>query len=137
MPDTVYAHAVLIADGLYVLQHRDNKPGIASPGLWALFGGRAEEGEGASTAVVREIEEELCIRLSDCREIWSTERDGEMVPGSVRYAFFEADISTSWGQHRLMEGQAVDRFSFNDTLTLPMSQVTREAITRHHARDTK
>jgi hypothetical protein len=37
------AHAILLVDGKYVLQLRDNNPQIAVPGMWSLFGGSIEE----------------------------------------------------------------------------------------------
>lgn len=31
------AHAILLLDGQYILQLRDNKPDIAAPGQWTLY----------------------------------------------------------------------------------------------------
>jgi len=49
------AVAVLLADGRYALQHRDDLPGIAWPGHWGLFGGNLEPGEAPLSAIAREV----------------------------------------------------------------------------------
>src|SRR6201999_3754337 len=39
------AAALLVTpDGRYLMQHRDDKPGILLPGHWALFGGTIDPG---------------------------------------------------------------------------------------------
>src|ERR1700680_1541781 len=43
----------------YLLQLRDQKPGIFYPGHWGLFGGATEPGEPPEAAGAREIKEEL------------------------------------------------------------------------------
>jgi 8-oxo-dGTP pyrophosphatase MutT (NUDIX family) len=53
--------AALITDqhGRYLMQLRDDKPGILHPGAWGLFGGGIEAGESAVAAVQRELLEEI------------------------------------------------------------------------------
>jgi 8-oxo-dGTP pyrophosphatase MutT (NUDIX family) len=53
--------AALITDqhGRYLLQLRDDKPGILHPGAWGLFGGAIEPGESPAEAVERELIEEI------------------------------------------------------------------------------
>ena len=50
---------IVAEDGRVLLQHRDDKPDIIDPGVWALFGGHMDPGEDAATAFLREMEEEL------------------------------------------------------------------------------
>jgi 8-oxo-dGTP pyrophosphatase MutT (NUDIX family) len=50
---------IVLEDGRYLLQLRDQKPGIFFPGHWGLFGGAIEPGETPEQAVRREIKEEL------------------------------------------------------------------------------
>src|SRR5262245_11013131 len=57
------AGVILHQAGRVLLQHRDNDPGIAWPGAWAIFGGHLEDGEEPEDAARREIEEELDLRL--------------------------------------------------------------------------
>jgi 8-oxo-dGTP diphosphatase len=54
----------LIVDrgGRLLLQHRDDKPEIANPGLWGSFGGAIEPYETPHEGFVRELDEELSWR---------------------------------------------------------------------------
>jgi 8-oxo-dGTP diphosphatase len=59
-PSEEVAVGLLVAeDGRLLLQHRDDRPGVAGAGLWGLFGGHLEPGEDPARAFLREIEEEL------------------------------------------------------------------------------
>lgn len=53
------AIAILYQDNQFLMQLRDNIPGIFYPGYWAFFGGHLEAGEDPTTAVYREIQEEI------------------------------------------------------------------------------
>jgi 8-oxo-dGTP pyrophosphatase MutT (NUDIX family) len=67
-PDRNIAAAVLVAeaDGRYLLQLRDEKPGLHLCGHWGLFGGGLESGESPADAMRRELQEELSF---DARRI--------------------------------------------------------------------
>ena len=56
------AAALLVCDGRYLMQLRDDKPGILLPAHWALFGGSVDPGESAAAAMRRELAEELELR---------------------------------------------------------------------------
>jgi len=52
--------ALIVVDSAnYLLQLRDQKPGIFYPGHWGLFGGALDPGETPDTALRRELFEEL------------------------------------------------------------------------------
>ncbi len=53
------AIAILYREGKFLLQLRDDIPGIAHPGKWAFFGGHIEPGETSEVAVKRELAEEI------------------------------------------------------------------------------
>jgi len=119
--------AVLLVDGHYVLQLRDDRPDISSPGLWGLFGGGIEPGEDPLSAVGREVEEEICVRPQVFRFV-------EIVEGTMtRHHVFEADITEQWGQHRLMEGQATQCFEFGQLSSLSIATTAHGVLHRHHA----
>lgn len=53
------AIAILHQDSKFLLQLRDDIPGIFYPGHWALFGGHIEPGESPDAAIRRELLEEI------------------------------------------------------------------------------
>jgi 8-oxo-dGTP pyrophosphatase MutT (NUDIX family) len=50
---------LVLPDGRYLMQLRDDKPGLFLPGHWACFGGSVDPGESGEAAVRRELREEL------------------------------------------------------------------------------
>jgi 8-oxo-dGTP pyrophosphatase MutT (NUDIX family) len=78
--------AALIADqhGRYLMQLRDDKPGILHPGAWGLFGGGIEPGESAVAAVERELEEEIGLVPSPPQFFRQLRIPTRIDPGPVR-----------------------------------------------------
>lgn len=56
--DAVVA-VIHLDDGRYLMQLRDDKPGIFYPDHWGLFGGAVDAGEEPEQALRRELHEEL------------------------------------------------------------------------------
>jgi 8-oxo-dGTP diphosphatase len=54
MPAEV-ALALLERNGRWLMQLRDDVPGIVGPGCWGLFGGHLDPGETAQQALEREL----------------------------------------------------------------------------------
>jgi 8-oxo-dGTP pyrophosphatase MutT (NUDIX family) len=125
---------VLLFEGKYVLQLRDDKPGIAAPGQWCLFGGLIKPREMPRQAILREIDEELSIRPSRYDFLWHLDYRAEYEQETIRTWFFEADVTLLWPGHVLREGQDAGIFGFPDTLKLNMPRVMRETINRHEAK---
>lgn len=53
------AIAILYRQNQFLMQLRDDIPGILYPGHWGLFGGHIEPGELPDAAVIRELQEEI------------------------------------------------------------------------------
>lgn len=70
------AAAVIVVDGRYLMQLRDDRPGIYYPGHWGLFGGAVEPGETPLDALRRELMEE--IALSDFEPVYFTRFDFDL-----------------------------------------------------------
>src|SRR5688500_3239292 len=62
-PASAAAALLQLADGRYVMQLRDSHPRIFYPGHWGCFGGALDPGEEPTATIIREIEEELGMRL--------------------------------------------------------------------------
>ncbi|MES2226088.1 MAG: NUDIX domain-containing protein [Patescibacteria group bacterium] len=60
-PDIKGVGALLIHEGTFLLQLRDDKQGITNPNLWGLVGGGIDEGESFEEAMRRECKEEIGI----------------------------------------------------------------------------
>ena len=68
--DTAVCGVVLLrSDGAALLQLRDDKPGIADPGIWVFPGGHVEPGENLESAAKREFLEETCYRCDYLHEV--------------------------------------------------------------------
>ena len=106
--------AIIYRDQKYLLQLRDNKPGILCPNTWAFFGGDVKNGEGFVEAMKRELTEELS---------W--------FPGKLFYLAKSKDsefdcINTYYiahcevPEHALVlgEGQAMEWFTIDDVMQL-------------------
>jgi 8-oxo-dGTP diphosphatase len=92
------AIAILYQKDKFLMQLRDNIPGILYPGYWALFGGHIEPGETPEVAVKREILEEIGYMLPPFDEFgcYPDER-------VVRHVF-HAPLSVELNQLVLNEG---------------------------------
>jgi 8-oxo-dGTP diphosphatase len=60
---------LLREDGAALLQHRDDIPGIADPGLWAFPGGHREDHETSEQAARREFLEETRYRCGELQSL--------------------------------------------------------------------
>jgi 8-oxo-dGTP diphosphatase len=93
-------------DGRLLIYLRDNKPEIPFPDHWDFFGGHIEEGETPEQALVREVGEELGVRL----ESWQFFRRYECLSGDVYpniKHIFHARIDRLASELTLYEGQRI------------------------------
>ena len=62
------AMAIIHHEGKYLMQLRDDIPGILYPGVWGLFGGHLDPGEDPETGLKRELTEEINYHVEELTE---------------------------------------------------------------------
>ena len=72
-----YAGIFIIKEGKILLQFRDNSPNITWPNSWAIFGGGIEKGETPRQAIVRELQEELDLKIENPELVLKNKFKGE------------------------------------------------------------
>lgn len=125
------AALIVDADGRFVLQHRDDKPGIANPGLWGSFGGEVDAHEPPDEGLVRELEEELCWR-PDRHELYGA---GPYIQGGEELVYvYAVALDTPLDRLTLREGQGFAAFA-PDALPAGTVPELRTLIERFSASD--
>jgi 8-oxo-dGTP diphosphatase len=133
-PHLQSAHAILRVNNGYALQLRDNRPDIAAPGTWSLFGGMIQEGETPVETIKREIAEELCIETCFFQPFGFRGYYSDFEGSVIRTWFFVSDVTPPWSGHRLTEGQDGRVFRFDALQALVMPSVMRQVIGDYEAR---
>ncbi|MEI6381163.1 MAG: NUDIX domain-containing protein [Cyanobacteriota bacterium ELA615] len=64
--------------GQFLIQLRDDTPGIVYPNHWGLFGGHMEEHETPSQTVKRELKEEIGIEIDGLKSFRVYELEGRI-----------------------------------------------------------
>ena len=120
-PGDAAAAVIVIDDGRYLLQLRDNKEGIFFPDHWGLFGGGVEEGEQPVDALRRELKEELGLEVVEPRPFTRFEFDLAPIGLKKIYReFFEVHLPAAIVPSlQLGEGAAFKIFTRNQVLDMP------------------
>lgn len=109
MKSSVYGVASIIlidANGNFLLQQRDEKPGILNPGMLTLWGGALEGAETPAEGALREIVEETNLRPSveDLEYVGAYERDYTIADRQVvNYVFVLRNVDPT--KLQIFEGQ--------------------------------
>ncbi|MFZ9752503.1 MAG: NUDIX hydrolase [Cyanobium sp.] len=116
------AVAMLERQGQWLLQLRDDIPGIVHPGTWGLFGGHLDPGETPEQAVRRELVEEIGWQAGPLRH-WFSHTDPQRV-----LHVFRGPLTVPLEELRLMEGQGLTLAS---QASLETGQVWSEALQQY------
>ena len=131
VPRAVVLAVLTVGDG-YALQLRDDRPDVASPGHWALFGGAVQDGETAMEAIRREVGEELGLDVAWWHELWTVRCAVPFWGAEVPHHVFASDVTAMWDRHVLGEGQAAAVFPIS-ALPRPMEPLVIALLERYHA----
>lgn len=97
----VVAAVIERADRRFLIcQRRHND---TSPLKWEFPGGKVREGEALETALARELQEELSVRLHKCVEIGRTRHRYAATSGELEIHFYAADIDDQKVRPRVFE----------------------------------
>lgn len=93
VPSDAVAALLTLDDGRYIMQLRDDIPGIFYPACWGCFGGAIEPDETPEMALRRELHEELEFAVGSARRF--TRFDFDFAPqgyGVVTRIYFEVQV---------------------------------------------
>ena len=133
-PSDAVAAIIVLDDGRYLLQLRDDKPGIFFPAHWGLVGGALDDGEAEDEALRREVQEELGVTVGTYRHLMRFEFDlDSMGIGKFTRSFFEVPLTRdAFKSIRLSEGQSVSALSREEALQVhPMAPYDAFALWWH------
>ena len=131
------AALIVLDDGSYLLQHRDDNPGIWYPDHWGCFGGSVDSGEQPLDALHRELREELELEFQEAE--YFTRFDFDLTRlGLARCCRIFYVVNLSRAQHArlvLHEGKAIDAFPGETVCRdLKVTPYDAFALFLHHAR---
>jgi 8-oxo-dGTP diphosphatase len=112
---------MLERSGCWLLQLRDDIPGIVHPGTWALFGGHMDPGETPQQAVRRELREEINWQAPEL-PFWFCHQDAQRIAH-----YFKAELPLSLEQLTLLEGQ--------DMVLAPLEEISSGRVWSPHCRE--
>jgi len=131
------AALLVLEDGRYLLQRRDDLAHIWYPGHWGLFGGGVDRGEDAVAALRRELREELELDMTDAKLFVSFEYNLTPI-GLERYfrAYYEVPVTlAAFNRLVLREGAEMRALPGEEALALPrISPYDAFALFLHHQR---
>lgn len=115
--------AILVYKNKILLFLRDDIPTISDPNTWNLPGGEIEEGEDFQAGCIREIEEEVNIKLDGLTQI-----DEFTWPGkTTKHKSYFKKLTDEEAQSARLgnEGQKIAFFSFEELADLKLSGIIR------------
>jgi 8-oxo-dGTP pyrophosphatase MutT (NUDIX family) len=118
--DNAAAALIVVEDGRYLMQLRDDIPGIFYPGHWGCFGGAVGHDEQPRDALKRELVEELEFEAGDCREFVSFGFDlRSLGQKNVFRNYYIVETSQAFvSRFRLHEGAGMALFAASEIFNL-------------------
>lgn len=115
------AALIVLADGRYLLQLRDDIPGIFYPGHWGCFGGALSPGETPLEGLRRELAEELEFSPEGLHEFMRLDFALAAAPGrKALRAYYEVPASEAAVRRMVLhEGAAMRLFAPAEIFDLP------------------
>lgn len=113
--------------GEILLYLRDNKPGLPFPHHWDLFGGHVEAGETPEEALVREVQEELGLNLTDYQFFRRYDcLEGDANP-NVKFVY-SGKINLPLDELVLYEGERLNYFRRDQLADLKFANILKTIV---------
>lgn len=131
------AAIMVLPDGRFLMQLRDNRPDIWYPGHWGCFGGAVDAGEDVLAALRRELREELEFKLRRAtlvsRYVFDFEPAGLK---KIRRDYFLVALEDGELERMVLhEGVAMEAMTYERlTSGIPVTPYDAFAIHFHHNR---
>jgi 8-oxo-dGTP pyrophosphatase MutT (NUDIX family) len=132
------AALLVLEDGRYIMQLRDDVPNIWYPGHWGLFGGGIDDREDEVEALRRELREELELEVNDPRLFAIINYDLQPIGLDCYFRrYYEVPVTiAAWNRVVLHEGSDVRALTGDEALSLPkISPYDAFALFLHHNRN--
>ena len=132
------AALLVLEDGRYIMQLRDDIPNIWYPGHWGLFGGGIEDEEDELAALRRELQEELELEAGEARLFTTINYDLDPIGLDCYFRrYYEVPVAiAAWNRVVLHEGSDVRALTGDEALSLPrISPYDAFALFLHHNRN--
>jgi 8-oxo-dGTP pyrophosphatase MutT (NUDIX family) len=121
VPSNAVVGLIVIDEANYLMQLRSQKAGIFYPGHWGLFGGAVDDDEQADAALVRELREELGIKVADAEYFTEFSFDfGFCGRGRVWRRYYRIAVTAHETEKMVLgEGSGMRVFTASGILALP------------------
>jgi 8-oxo-dGTP pyrophosphatase MutT (NUDIX family) len=132
------AALLVLEDGRYIMQLRDDNPTIWYPGHWGLFGGGIDDGEDELAALRRELREELELEVNEARLFAVIDYDLRQIGLECYFRrYYEVPVTIpQWDHVALHEGADFRALTGNEALSLPhICPYDAFALFLHHNRN--
>lgn len=118
-PSNAAVAILVLEDGRYVMQLRDNIPNIFYPGHWGCFGGAVDPGERPLQALKRELIEELEFRAKQASRFTRFQYDLKRFGrGKINRIYYEVPVRREEFRHFVLhEGKAFKAFTGRQLLS--------------------
>jgi 8-oxo-dGTP pyrophosphatase MutT (NUDIX family) len=121
VPSNAVVGLIVIDEANYLMQLRSQKAGVFYPGHWGLFGGAVDDDEQADAALVRELREELGIKVAAAEYFTEFSFDfGFCGRGHVWRRYYRIAMTAREAEKMVLgEGSEMRVFTASGILALP------------------